>query len=584
MVGRYLAITWQGAGERAKALLGAAEASGDLQRVFERAGMVVLANGELGAAPLSGGGGIVLGTVFSRSDRPEHIESFDPGSTEPVRATRGAALLSTVWGSYVAIVADVDGPPYVHVIRDPSGGLGAYHIPFGDLTIVCSDLQPLLALGLIEPAVDWKFVAHFLTYPLLRARRTGLEGLREILPGSRLTLAGTTAEDTCLWSPWAFAAGRPSSDSATAAQRVRDETRRCVRAWASRYPNLIVELSGGLDSSIVTASLPRGGSNVTCVNLVSPSPDGDERRYARLVAKQAGYALREMDLDPRNVDLSAAISEARPRPGGHAILQALDRALIDVAGAVGASAFFTGAGGDNVFCFITSAAPATDALIARGPGATFWGAIGDLAAIHDCTLWRAANLALKKAARGVHAQSWRRDNSFLRAVAVPASPERHPWLQTPQGALPGKLEHIQAVMGIQNYLDAFPRRLQAPIVSPLLSQPLVELCLGIPSWQWIAGGRNRAVARTAFAGDLPSAVAGRRTKGGLTGFAGAIFERDRRLIAGLLLEGVLARQDLLDVDAIDVYFRRDAPTQGSSFFRLLQILDVELWARAWEVA
>jgi asparagine synthase (glutamine-hydrolysing) len=50
-------------------------------------------------------------------------------------------------------------------------------------------------------------------------------------------------------------------------------------------------------------------------------------------------------------------------------------------------------------------------------------------------------------------------------------------------------------------------------VSPLVSQPLIELCLAIPTWFWCADGQNRAIARKAFAGDLPPPTLARRSRG-----------------------------------------------------------------------
>ncbi|MGK4422636.1 asparagine synthase-related protein, partial [Klebsiella pneumoniae] len=65
----------------------------------------------------------------------------------------------------------------------------------------------------------------------------------------------------------------------------------------------------------------------------------------------------------------------------------------------------------------------------------------------------------------------------------------------------------------QSYVEGHDPQDLLPTVSPLLSQPLVETCLGVPSWLWFEGGRNRVVARRAFAGDLPADVIWRRSKG-----------------------------------------------------------------------
>jgi hypothetical protein len=77
----------------------------------------------------------------------------------------------------------------------------------------------------------------------------------------------------------------------------------------------------------------------------------------------------------------------------------------------------------------------------------------------------------------------------------------------------------------------------APSRFPLLSQPVVETALRIPSWLWIENGRDRAVARTAYSGFLPASVLDRRTKGGLDSYAIAMLARNRSALQPFLLEG-----------------------------------------------
>ena len=61
----------------------------------------------------------------------------------------------------------------------------------------------------------------------------------------------------------------------------------------------------------------------------------------------------------------------------------------------GADAIFTGAGGDNVFGYLTSAAPIVDALRFEGAGAA-WRVAGDLARVMNDNVWKALRLALRK--------------------------------------------------------------------------------------------------------------------------------------------------------------------------------------------
>jgi asparagine synthase (glutamine-hydrolysing) len=118
-------------------------------------------------------------------------------------------------------------------------------------------------------------------------------------------------------------------------------------------------------------------------------------------------------------------------------------------------------------------------------------------------------------------------------------------------------------------------------MNPLLSQPIVELCLSIPSWYWINGGRDRAVARRAFARQIPKALLDRRSKGGPDTFATEVLERDRLKIHALLREGILPEKGIVDVNAVDQALAGRTPVQATEFLRLSLLTEAEVWCRHW---
>src|SRR3546814_16146244 len=91
-------------------------------------------------------------------------------------------------------------------------------------------------------------------------------------------------------------------------------------------------------------------------------------------------------------------------------------------------------------------------------------------------------------------------------------------------------------MRTQQGVELYPRAVSPPHIAPLLSQPIVELCLSIPTWMWISGGLNRAVARKAFEGRLPAIITRRTHKGGPGGFDLAIYRRNRAALLEHLRE------------------------------------------------
>jgi asparagine synthase (glutamine-hydrolysing) len=98
---------------------------------------------------------------------------------------------------------------------------------------------------------------------------------------------------------------------------------------------------------------------------------------------------------------------------------------------------------------------------------------------------------------------------------------------------------------------------------------------------WCSGGNNRAVARQAFADVLPSAIIDRRGKGSPDSFVIEIFEANRGALQALLEDGLLASHGLLDSDRVRAVLADTAPVRGSAYGRVMQLADVEAWARSW---
>ena len=130
---------------------------------------------------------------------------------------------------------------------------------------------------------------------------------------------------------------------------------------------------------------------------------------------------------------------------------------------------------------------------------------------------------------------WKPDLSFLRGRyrTVEFDVGCHPWLAPTKERLPGKLEHIGLLVIVSNFTEGFGYERKYPVIYPLLSQPVVESCLKIPSWMWCRGGVNRAVARDAFRNRLPSEIIERTTKGSFDRLAIELIEQQGREIEDL---------------------------------------------------
>jgi asparagine synthase (glutamine-hydrolysing) len=545
-----------------------------LQLRLTLGGTILYASEDTPVLPLSSNGGALIGHVFSHNGRPlmDDSELLDTSS----RRKLAHHVLDKYWGEYLLIQEPADDTGATMIMRDPSGGVGCvYSLRDGFAT---SDISIATRAGLYTKRVDWKSIHGTLLYPQLKTGRTGLAGLQELLPGCRLHIRDQAATTEQTWSPWDFVSPpRRHVDRHEAQADVRRAVSSTVKRWAETDESLLLELSGGLDSSIVAACLLEANARVACCNLVTPVPGADERRYARLMSDLLRTELHAATLGFENARFDFPPPPHAFAPSTWFLQHASDELNESIGRKVGAKSFFSGGGGDTVFGYTRTAAPAADAFKEVGMVAGIK-AIHDLAELHQCTFWKAGRLTLRKLALAPKPPR-SADRSFVAKSPIEEAAASHPWFAAPDDALAGDRERIFDLAGTQVFRDGVSRGGTRQLRMPLLSQPVVEACLKVPSWVWITGGRNRALARDAFADILPPAVLYRRSKGTFVNYSGAVFRRNKNQLRDYLLAGELEGHGLLDADGVQRFFDRDLAARDESFMRIFDLCAVENWVR-----
>lgn len=520
-----------------------------------------------------GDGGLVLGTLFDAAG--QKVREVQAATVRRWRDTRGAALLRDYWGAYLAILPLEDG---LLVLRDPSGGFPCFWHLGRDGVRLFSDLAWADKAGLAYDGLDWVEIRAQLHYRHRRSTRTAFAGIQELLPGCALTITHAEISEKTLWSPYGHAGWRNELRVEEAADRLRATIRSALTAQASQCNKPLISLSGGLDSSIVTACFAEANPASECVAYRGGDADLDERGYAQRVADHHGLPLHRARLDADMVDLHHSAAADLPYPNARSFSQAEDAQARCIAERVGADTFILGNGGDTIFWYFNTATAAVDRFRAQGLLAAFE-TVGDLARM--CEVRRSTIL------RSALGKLWRhKPNPWPASMLLlgpdaraPAPVPAHPWEIAPPDTPLGIHAYVRALIQLQAHHGYFDRDAFAPVRSVLMAQPIYEACLSIPSWLSSRDGQNRAVARAAFADFLPGETITRQSKGGFDGFVHQMLARHRATARDLLLGGMLAEQRLIDTPAIDALLRGNGAIAPELGLRILRFVAVEAWLR-----
>ena len=589
---RYLALNWDHRnpeqGALARRFLAAMKSAESWELVLEAPGLHAFVRGRkpgvTDAYRLDSSKGVVLGTLFRRGETGaiRVHDGLSGAEQERILQSRGQALVDRFWGRYVAFLRLAEGHC---VLRDPLGGLPCFRLEHDGICIVFSWLEDALMLpGVAVPGVAWDRLAAHIAFVSLGDRETVLQRVTQVLPGERTALPPAPSKAALLWSATSFAAAPVDSPPNQAAAALKRTVATTVQAWAACYQRVLLRLSGGLDSTIVLSCLDAETvkTDVTCVNYHSPGSNSDERAYARFAALRMRRQLLERERDA-GYRLERVLDVARtPLPPTY--LGRLDTARTNarLAAELGVDAMFTGAGGDQVFFQFRDWSTAADYLWIRGLDKGFGRVALDAARLADLSIWRVMRLAMNSrlgysraaAEAPAHLALANRD-------ALPGADQQdrfaHPAARAAASLPPAKRMHVQLLLAPTDTYDPYEKEAAPEIVNPLMSQPLYEHCLALPTYVLVAGGQPRGLARRAFAEDIPTQIATRHAKGGMEDHMASLLRHNLQFARGMLLDGQLVSRGLVDRRRLEAVLSGRPTSLAAHTTEIHIYLGIEAW-------
>lgn len=606
---RYFAILWNPKDEQSLMTAGLARrqllaADSSWKTACNLDGMEVLCAGasrQNGDALQISDGGVLLGTMFDSSSF-KGITHLSPAMASSIRETKGRSLVDRIWGSYVAFIKDQDGCSAM-VVRGPLSTLPCFWTSLRNTTLVFSLVEDCISLRMCEFSINWDCIRAQSAGGDYLCGETAINELCTLITGEALQVRDRTRVLHTYWSPSSLPRASVF-DFDEAKDLLRDTTIRCVGSWLSNHRRVLVQLSGGFDSSVVLACARYGSpeTELVAANFWSRG-SGDERHFARGVAEQHGVELLEYQRNT-TLDFRSFLTCARTgNPPTSFTAFESEPILVELARQRSATAVLTGEIGDDIFGHASFAGMICESLETFGFGPQFLSVALDYAELRRVSLWRAISQAIsyrrwRRAApywslhRFKQFVGYSRAQDFLTDDALEMCEQAsarfiHPWLKDTRDIPDSRTMLIWSLAQATStwFHSPFGGSGAGLFTSPLVSQPLIEAHCQIPVQLHFRGAENGAVGRSAFRSMIPDSILGRGTgKGTPDLWIRDLITVNRPFLRDFLCGGMLAEERILDRSKLELALGSEVRKSQVGTVELITLMYVEAWLRRWNDA
>jgi len=413
--------------------------------------------------------------------------------------------------------------------RDRMGIKPLHYAISGDRFVFASELKALLRDPELRRGVDPTALDEYLAYEFVPSPRSIVRGISKLRPGHTLTwsLADRCAKIRQYWAPQLNVdLDGKSMDLDEECARLRDVLRESVRKELISDVPLGVFLSGGIDSSAVTAMMTQLGGDVKSFSVGFAERSFDEAHYARQVARHLGTDHHELTLEPAMMlALIPRLSTLLDEPLGDAsiiptyLLSAFTRQHVTVA--------LGGDGGDELFAgYPTMQAHRLAGYYVRAPGVVRHGLVEPL--VRRLPVSRdnlSFDFRAKRFVRGAAYPVPDRHQRWMGSFA----PEERAAILTADVQRDGLVDEYRSLdplnqvlmLDMRLYLenDILVKLDRASMMAslegrvPLLNNDFVAYATGLPLRMKLRGLRSKYLLKRALRGVLPDRILDRPKKG-----------------------------------------------------------------------
>ena len=216
----------------------------------------------------------------------------------------GSGFVSRLYGMFALALHDASARKLL-LARDRAGEKPLYYLHSGKTLRFSSELKGLFADPTVQRRVDPESLDLYLSMGFVPGERAIIQGISKLPPAHALEF-DLASGDIRKWRYWELP-GAPADAGASEeelAEELEELLARAVRRQMIADVPIGILLSGGVDSSLVTAMAARAAPRVRTFTVAFPGHDRfDEGPHARLIADHFGTDHEELEAEAASADL-----------------------------------------------------------------------------------------------------------------------------------------------------------------------------------------------------------------------------------------------------------------------------------------
>lgn len=531
--------------------------------------------------------GFFVGKLF---DRHRFLPALFTHSDAHVLTKNPKIIMKDWWGRYAGALYNKEKQRCT-LVRDPQGLSTLFYKITPDGVIFSTDMSLLYDVLEEKPSLNAAYLAEYVIGHNYALSSTSFNEIQELLPGMSLHIQ---ADGSCsieqLWDiselKGSFIANTDEFEHTLLATM-----KASLKAWVGDSSGICLELSGGADSSglmILLRNILPEHKNIIGINYIdSKTPTSNEVVYAQEVADICNAPLHFLDWQDSSL-LDPLPTSWRPdKPTTFLMFYNTSRQLHELAERYNCSTIMNGQGGDHVFLAPQPTESLADYWLDKGlRGITK--PLKELSNANRMPWWMlmrdtTSSIATYYSGRKSKNETSEPVNYFNPALHYNKTTDDFYLDKSMSHFYPAKKSHVKSLFHAQSYADRNQRMDTRIITHPLLSQPIVELGLQIPTYQSFNNGFDRIFFRNSVSRIKKPKALWRSIKGETTSSMAKSFATHAQEVQDIVLQGYFAQNGLLNNQWFIEEMAKIRHGQIQNLWPVIKLLTSQLWINQWKL-